>query len=475
MIHRTKNASLSGRQALLLAMAAGLLASVSVGAPGLNAQTVNLAVVPSNAAVLAGGTQQFSTSPAGVPVTWSVVGDGTIDTNGLYHAPGEVSGVDSSLVEATAGDGSGRSASTLVFVVPPPPPPPPGQPGTGVQSAVLTVADVSGAAGSQVAIPVQVDAGAQNLAGAQFSLQAGNALSFTGASAATAGALIAGPSVTTTAQVATDGTLQVTVSGGAGVNGPGILVNLTGTIPAGTQPGSYPLTFTAAKLTNASGNAIPSETLGGTLTVVKPAADITISVRNASGLPGATVPIEIDADTGSQGVRSAGLTLQFGNVGTAGVAGVTAGPLLGGGSATVLPNDRVFGQVSVSLANTVSNSGQGALATIPFTISSTAAPGVYPLTLLHASLSNIGTVSYTVQFVSGTLTVLGSGGRLRGDANGDGRVNVADATVALRFAVGIVTPTPDQVAALDFNGDGRVDVGDVTRLLRYVVGISPTL
>ena len=59
-----------------------------------------------------------------------------------------------------------------------------------------------------------------------------------------------------------------------------------------------------------------------------------------------------------------------------------------------------------------------------------------------------------------------------GDLNGDGTVEVADAVVALQFAVGIGTPTPAQVQAGDLNGDGSIDVADVLLILRLALGLG---
>ena len=58
-----------------------------------------------------------------------------------------------------------------------------------------------------------------------------------------------------------------------------------------------------------------------------------------------------------------------------------------------------------------------------------------------------------------------------GDLNGDGKVNVQDATLCLRFAVGVGIPTDEQKAAADLNGDGKLNVQDATLLLRKAVGL----
>lgn len=55
---------------------------------------------------------------------------------------------------------------------------------------------------------------------------------------------------------------------------------------------------------------------------------------------------------------------------------------------------------------------------------------------------------------------------LCGDANGDGQVNFADATLGLRIATGRAEPTDAQLAALDLNGDGRVTIPEVGKLIK---------
>jgi hypothetical protein len=57
-----------------------------------------------------------------------------------------------------------------------------------------------------------------------------------------------------------------------------------------------------------------------------------------------------------------------------------------------------------------------------------------------------------------------------GDLNGDGGVNVQDATLSLRIAVGAITPTDAQKAAGDVNHDGKWNVQDTTLILRRAVG-----
>jgi len=57
-----------------------------------------------------------------------------------------------------------------------------------------------------------------------------------------------------------------------------------------------------------------------------------------------------------------------------------------------------------------------------------------------------------------------------GDLNGDSKINVQDATLSLRIAVGSLTPTDAQKTAGDVNHDGKWNVQDTTLILRRAVG-----
>ena len=59
-----------------------------------------------------------------------------------------------------------------------------------------------------------------------------------------------------------------------------------------------------------------------------------------------------------------------------------------------------------------------------------------------------------------------------GDINGDGKVGIPDATLALQMAVGKLQPTPAQLAAGDINKNGKIDIPDVTVILRAAVGLQ---
>lgn len=63
---------------------------------------------------------------------------------------------------------------------------------------------------------------------------------------------------------------------------------------------------------------------------------------------------------------------------------------------------------------------------------------------------------------------------LHGDLNANGHIDVGDATVALRIALGLITPSPLQLAIGDVvpigNPDGKITVGDATAILATAIG-----
>ena len=58
---------------------------------------------------------------------------------------------------------------------------------------------------------------------------------------------------------------------------------------------------------------------------------------------------------------------------------------------------------------------------------------------------------------------------LKGDVNGDGKVNVTDVTTLVNMILGTI---PKNEAVADINGDGKVNVSDVTALINIILGVS---
>lgn len=57
-----------------------------------------------------------------------------------------------------------------------------------------------------------------------------------------------------------------------------------------------------------------------------------------------------------------------------------------------------------------------------------------------------------------------------GDANGDNYIDILDATLAQKYAVGKAYLTEEQIAAADVNGDNNVDILDATDIQKFAVG-----
>jgi hypothetical protein len=59
-----------------------------------------------------------------------------------------------------------------------------------------------------------------------------------------------------------------------------------------------------------------------------------------------------------------------------------------------------------------------------------------------------------------------------GDANVDGVVDLNDALLVLRCAMGLVAPTSENIAHGDMNGSGALETNDALTILRIALGIA---
>lgn len=64
---------------------------------------------------------------------------------------------------------------------------------------------------------------------------------------------------------------------------------------------------------------------------------------------------------------------------------------------------------------------------------------------------------------------------IKGDVNGDGRVNVFDATEVQKYAANLITLTNEQMLSADVDGDSRITVVDATEIQKYAVGLTSVL
>lgn len=62
-----------------------------------------------------------------------------------------------------------------------------------------------------------------------------------------------------------------------------------------------------------------------------------------------------------------------------------------------------------------------------------------------------------------------------GDVDENGAVDMADALLVMRCAMGLYSPTQDIITHGDMNGNGSLDIDDSLRILRMVMGLRGTL
>jgi hypothetical protein len=110
--------------------------------------------------------------------------------------------------------------------------------------------------------------------------------------------------------------------------------------------------------------------------------------------------------------------------------------------------------------------------------------GAFPVTL---EVQGELVTSSGVKSVASTLKIADLKNRLFGDANGDGKITVQDALLALKASIGLIHLSPQQLYYLDIEpypaptvsplqlpaserGDGKMTLSDVTTILRAAVG-----
>ncbi|MBW3625672.1 MAG: dockerin type I repeat-containing protein [Armatimonadetes bacterium] len=106
---------------------------------------------------------------------------------------------------------------------------------------------------------------------------------------------------------------------------------------------------------------------------------------------------------------------------------------------------------------------------LPFKVPADSPPGtVYTVEVLPTANDAEGR-KIPVAPASATITVTG-GSNPPGDVDGNGRVEVGDAVLVLRFTVGLSALDTPQQARADVNGNQQVEVGDAVGILRIITG-----
>ena len=60
---------------------------------------------------------------------------------------------------------------------------------------------------------------------------------------------------------------------------------------------------------------------------------------------------------------------------------------------------------------------------------------------------------------------------VRGDVNGDGKLNIMDVLLAQRSILGLGKLRAEEIARADLNGNGKVDILDILLMQKKILGL----
>lgn len=116
----------------------------------------------------------------------------------------------------------------------------------------------------------------------------------------------------------------------------------------------------------------------------------------------------------------------------------------------------------------------GTLATLKFTVKSTATVGQHAGAFAIVSNEQYNASAASISDVTasgGSVNVVTAGSLALGDVDGDGYVYPSDAMLVLRASVGNIALTAEQLERGDVDKDGSTYPADAMMILRYAVGI----
>ncbi len=120
---------------------------------------------------------------------------------------------------------------------------------------------------------------------------------------------------------------------------------------------------------------------------------------------------------------------------------------------------------SLNYGDATFTGNDGEIATVNVTFAEDMEEGRYPIYLTGCDVTTADGVDEDLSDIKATLVLEDY---LPGDANGDGKVRIGDATAILNYIVGNVSNN-FQMKAADTNGDGRIRIGDATAVLNLIV------
>ena len=127
----------------------------------------------------------------------------------------------------------------------------------------------------------------------------------------------------------------------------------------------------------------------------------------------------------------------------------------------------VYSFAVLSIQSKEITGNDGAIMTLKLKVADDMAFGNYAVNIQNAKYSlPLGDEKVSLPE---TVSKLSIGNYIKGDVNGDGDVDIADAVCIVNHVVGKQTPKFNAAAA-DVNGDGDVDIADAVRIVNLVVG-----
>ncbi|MCE5272340.1 choice-of-anchor D domain-containing protein [bacterium] len=119
-------------------------------------------------------------------------------------------------------------------------------------------------------------------------------------------------------------------------------------------------------------------------------------------------------------------------------------------------------------------SGSGNILTLSYALTGNAVRhDTITLSLSHVLIAD-GSLD-SVGFTLGSGRIVVAGCEMPGDVNNDGRVNVLDLALIVKFALGTQSPTDEQRDCADINNDGLINNNDVTLCVNLILGTGGTL
>ena len=254
------------------------------------------------------------------------------------------------------------------------------------KASVLSVANVTGAPGQTVSVPVNISAGVVGLGGASVTL---SMIGLTAAGDAVRGPLFSGPNDVVATNVPAPGVVQVVAISPTTVSGPGTIFSIPVAIPKTAKPGQvFPVVIREAELVDGANNPLAVVRQDGSVTVVSLAV-ATISVGITPAQPGSVAMIRVTANADVRDLAALRVTLDLGGGLTAVGDATLAGSLFAG------PNDQIGTDRSnpsrpqVIIVTPGAVNGPGVLFSIPVQVPADAKPGtVLPVQIAYAEALN---------------------------------------------------------------------------------------